>query len=66
MRTVKYCELNEEDISEIIAKHFGESLSNVELTVETQCVGYGMAEHYEEVILAKVTLTNSNREDESE
>lgn len=66
MRTVKYCELDKEDIIRIIAERFDEPLSNVKLIVEKQCVGYGMAEHYEEVISAKVTLTNSNQEDEGE
>lgn len=53
MRTT--IELSEQDIKEIIAKHFNTTPDRVTVGVEKVCVGYGMAEHEEAVPVIKVT-----------
>lgn len=47
-------ELNEQDIKEIIANRFSVLSKNVELEVKEECVGYGMGEHMEPVLVGRV------------
>lgn len=46
--------LNNIDISDIIAEHFGVSRNNVKVYTEQESVGHGIGEHMEPLVLATV------------
>ena len=48
--------LNEDDIRQIIAKHFNVRESNVKLICGQEMKGYGMDEHFESCVSCTVDL----------
>ncbi len=53
MKTIT--ELNENDIKEIIAKHFDIEKYAVNIETKNECKGYGMSEHNEIIIKCYVS-----------
>ena len=47
-------ELKKQDIEAVIATQFVVPVKNVEIEIIAECVGYGMGEHMEPVVVAKI------------
>lgn len=51
-------ELDSNDITEIISKHYGVPVNNVIVFTKEECIGYGMSDHYEHTPVATVTVNS--------
>lgn len=55
--------LNQEDIKQILAERYNVANEDISIKITEECYGYGIGEHYEEVVNAEVKLDCSHKEE---